>query len=73
MIGQWGVKQLDILPYELFIGFIFLVATVKMTLVALNFMHMKFENLVVFSLALSPVFFLILLLSVVIFDVPAVG
>ena len=73
MIGQWGVKQLGILPYQVFIGFIFVVATIKTTLVALNFMHMKFENLVIFSLALSPVLFLILLLSVVIFDVPAAG
>jgi len=73
MIAQFGVKQLDILPYQLFIGFIFMVATVKTTLVALNFMHMKFENLVIFSLALTPFIFVILFLSVVMFDVPALG
>lgn len=70
MLGQFAVKQMDILPYNVFIGFIFTVATVKTLLVALNFMHMKFENLIIFSIALSPVLFLVLLLSVVIFDVP---
>ncbi len=73
MIAQFGVKQLDVMSYQLFIGFIFVVATVKTTLVALNFMHMKFENLVIFSIALSPFLFVILLLTVVIFDVPALG
>ncbi len=70
MIGQFGIKQLGILDYQLFIGFIFTVATVKTLLVALNFMHLKFESIVVYLLALSPVLFVLLFFSVVVFDVP---
>jgi len=73
MLVQFGVKKLDVLNYTLFIGFIFTVATVKTLLVALNFMHMKFENIVIYLMALSPVLFVVLFFSVVVFDVPVLS
>ncbi len=73
MLGQFGVKKLDVLSYQMFIGFIFVVATVKTLLVALNFMHMKFESIVIYLMALSPVLFIILFFSVVVFDVPVLS
>jgi cytochrome c oxidase subunit 4 len=40
-----------------------LVASVKASLVALFFMHLRFENRLVWGFALTPVFFLILIIA----------
>jgi caa(3)-type oxidase subunit IV len=44
----------------------FLVAGVKATLVALNYMHLRFEPRVIYAIALAPVLF-VLLLTVALF------
>ena len=51
------------LPHRLIIGLIFVAATVKALLVALYYMHLKFEQLLISALVLIPlVLFGILLL-----------
>lgn len=37
------------------IGLIFAIATIKALLVALNYMHLKFENWLIYTLAIVPV------------------
>ncbi len=71
LMGLQFVLKLIIPSYALFVGVIFVVATIKTVLVALNFMHMKFEKLVIFLMALFPFFFVILFFSVIVFDIPS--
>lgn len=48
------------------IGLIFLVAAIKAMLVALNYMHLKFENWLIYALAIVPVL-LVAAMTIVLF------
>ncbi|MFQ5693674.1 MAG: cytochrome C oxidase subunit IV family protein, partial [Nitrospinota bacterium] len=56
-------------PRLLIDTFIFVVAGVKAVLVALNFMHLKFERLLIWSLVLVPLGFFVILAAVLVYDI----
>ncbi|MFQ5914999.1 MAG: cytochrome C oxidase subunit IV family protein [Nitrospinota bacterium] len=61
----------SVLPFpRLFINaFVFVVAGVKAALVALNFMHLKFERVLIWLLVLIPLSFFVILTAVLVHDI----
>ena len=57
------------LPKPFINAFVFIVAAVKAALVALYFMHLRFERVLIWSLALIPLCFFIILTAVIVYDV----
>ncbi len=56
-------------PKLLINAFVFIVAAIKTALVALNFMHLKFERLLIWALVLVPLSFYIILNAVLVHDI----
>lgn len=67
---QFGMSELGVADasYMTFVVVLFGVSVVKSLLVALYFMHMKFDRLLIHSLAAVPFYFLILLWIVIFYD-----
>jgi len=56
----WGVSYLDLGMGNVAVAL--LIASIKASLVALYFMHLRFENRLVWAFALFPLFFLALII-----------
>ncbi|GIX47206.1 MAG: hypothetical protein KatS3mg131_1417 [Candidatus Tectimicrobiota bacterium] len=57
------------MPHPLMVTVVFVVAAVKAILVALYYMHLRFEQLLIYSLALAPLICLAVLLLVLLPDI----
>ena len=57
------------LPHPLILGILFAAAFAKAWLVALYYMHLRFERLLIVALVLVPLLFFIILLGVLFYDV----
>jgi cytochrome c oxidase subunit 4 len=63
------VSTLLPVPHALVVGLIFAAAVVKAVLVALYYMHLRFERLLIYALVLVPLVFLAVLLLVLLPDI----
>ncbi|MFQ5882902.1 MAG: cytochrome C oxidase subunit IV family protein [Candidatus Methylomirabilales bacterium] len=68
VIASVAISSLP-LPKAATVSLIFVVAGVKAVLVALNFMHLKFERLLIYSLAIVPLVLFFILTAVLFPDI----